>query len=926
VAQPPAAQRVAQAFGPPNVDQAVAPEAAVLQMLILDVNSKIAKEVLSKTRTFETDQAKDDVQSRQLAEEGSADDVKEPAPTSRSFTMDATLGKLFVADLKKQDESFRVVSRPQVRSLIGVAAALDVQGLNVFNPEAAGVGSLNIHVTPKKIDDELVVRTWLSLTRRGKPLPLPTPVSASDGGTGQKFEAESTLKCPLGSTAVMVFGNDQNERSIVVLTDAVSVQEIEQPKQPAVAKWPRPIPRKAGDRPVASADANLSASEPAKRIRLVTLRSIADADVSVGDTVDVFVVVGEGGEAKQQAVEKICESVKVHGSTKSGLGDTNAVTLLVEKEAVEWLLAAELSGSLRLIPHQSLQQASGKNLPRPVNGVPRLRGRPIATQSSQRSALPATSDSLRLAGVGYLPVPSLAAVNGVQASSPRAPETQATPKSEVQQVLDEVREMRKLIQGLRDDMSLLRESVKKPEQRTAQTDVWIHQGDSQVFGRGKRISAVSGHDPAVVEVLALAPDRLWLTGKKTGRTKLKCLFEGETVPESFSVEVGASSNRSFQKSFEQRPSVLVPHAADHLPGEGVSRRQQVGPPEPIAIHRGLRTDIRIQEHHLELIKRDKAISRIAIGSPSIADITQYSAKECGITGLKPGSTTILIWLDSEPEPERIIVDVVPARQAGDTSFSSTGSLAVDAARRQIEEALKKETSIDIDDGTLLDAIRQLHETAGVNIAVDTRALEEEGVSTDARVSIHVAGVSLRSVLKLLLTEHNLAVLIEDEVLKVTSKQRAEGRQTVVMYRVAEFVDQSPDGQAGFDELITLITTVVEPDSWQEVGGNGSVAANLPTGALVIRQTQDVHEQIQQLLSALRNWTKTASGKAELPSPIAVGVDELDSGRFSGFAPIENAQPSLGVPTPSDSPISTGNDSLSEPARHPGNTGAPIEAR
>ena len=204
--------------------------------------------------------------------------------------MDATLGKLFIADLRKQDELFKVISRPQVRSLIGVAAALDVRGLSVTG-QKAGTGSLRIHVTPKKIDDELVVRTWLSLSQPAKPSP-------DSDDSGPKFEAEATVKCPLGSSAVMVLGNDQSERSFVVLTDVVSIQQIEVPKQPAVAKSPRPVPRKAGDRPVASADAKLPAARPAKQMRLVTLRSIADADVSAGDTVDVLVVVGEGGNAK----------------------------------------------------------------------------------------------------------------------------------------------------------------------------------------------------------------------------------------------------------------------------------------------------------------------------------------------------------------------------------------------------------------------------------------------------------------------------------------------------------------------------------------------------------------------------------------------------------------------------------------------------
>ena len=821
---------------PPEIK--VSQESAILQMLVLDVDSKIANDVLSKTRTSEDDQNQSDVPLPQATNRERAGNAKEPMSTSRSFTMDATLGKLFVADLRKQDESFKVISRPKVRSLIGVAAALDIQGIDAPGQKVAGVGSLKIHVTPKRIDEELAIRTWLSLSQRVKSSP------DSDGGSGPKFELESTVKCPLGGTAVMVLGNSKSERAVILLTDVVSVQSIQPSvaaKKPAVApavserpsQSKQPLPYAIHQMPEVQAKLEVMHQRSQS---LMLLSPIARVAISHPKIVDV----------RQETPQMI----SLHG-LKPGI---STVTLWADDSRHPVIYRVEV-----------------------------LPGSPV-----------------------------------IQASGAQAATSQAAPRSEVQQVLDEVREMRKLIQGLRDDMSVLRESVKQPEQKTSQGNIWIQQGNRQVFARGRKIIQVSGHDPAVVEVRVLAPDRLYLTGKKPGRTTLKCLFVGDAVPESFAVEVFGVERRS-----ATRPATLVPHAADQLPAR---RFFQTNPAnEPVAIQRGPQTDIRLRQNDVYPVKRDKSVARIVLGSSSIVRVAQHSSKEFVIIGVEPGHTSLLVWSDGEADPELFQIMVLPAEPvvSDDNALSLTDSPQGDSARRLIEEALKKKTSIDIEDGTLLDAIRQLQETAGVNIAVDTRALEEEGVSTDARVSIHVAGVSLRSVLKLLLTEHNLAIQIEDEVLKVTSKQRAGGRQTVVAYRVGEFVDQSSDDQAGFDELITLITTVVEPDSWQEVGGNGSVAANLPTGALVVRQTQDVHEQIQQLLSALRNWTKMASGAADLPNPIAVEVDGLDRGRFSGFAPIEKTEPSLGVQTPSGGPISTGDDALSESARPPGDTGAPV---
>jgi type II secretory pathway component GspD/PulD (secretin) len=54
-----------------------------------------------------------------------------------------------------------------------------------------------------------------------------------------------------------------------------------------------------------------------------------------------------------------------------------------------------------------------------------------------------------------------------------------------------------------------------------------------------------------------------------------------------------------------------------------------------------------------------------------------------------------------------------------------------------------------------------------------------------------------------------------------------------------------------DMLIKLITSTIDPHSWDAVGGKGTIQY-FPLGlALVINQTQDIQEQVQDLLQALR---------------------------------------------------------------------------
>jgi len=58
-------------------------------------------------------------------------------------------------------------------------------------------------------------------------------------------------------------------------------------------------------------------------------------------------------------------------------------------------------------------------------------------------------------------------------------------------------------------------------------------------------------------------------------------------------------------------------------------------------------------------------------------------------------------------------------------------------------------------------------------------------------------------------------------------------------------------QPDFDSLIELITSTIQPTSWTEVGGVGAIQEYENNLTLVISQTQQVHEEIADLLEQLR---------------------------------------------------------------------------
>ena len=59
----------------------------------------------------------------------------------------------------------------------------------------------------------------------------------------------------------------------------------------------------------------------------------------------------------------------------------------------------------------------------------------------------------------------------------------------------------------------------------------------------------------------------------------------------------------------------------------------------------------------------------------------------------------------------------------------------------------------------------------IPIWIDKKALDDVGIGTDTPVTINLAGITLRSGLKIMLKELELTYVISDEVLKITTPKR-----------------------------------------------------------------------------------------------------------------------------------------------------------
>ncbi|MFP6765329.1 MAG: hypothetical protein VB858_17000 [Planctomycetaceae bacterium] len=174
----------------------------------------------------------------------------------------------------------------------------------------------------------------------------------------------------------------------------------------------------------------------------------------------------------------------------------------------------------------------------------------------------------------------------------------------------------------------------------------------------------------------------------------------------------------------------------------------------------------------------------------------------------------------------------------------------DEAERHLLAALKTQVRLNFVETPLIDALNFLEEQTELSIHIDRRTLEDEGLSVEEPVNFVHTGISAGTALKLTLDELDLTSVIEDDVLKVTSRNIAAEKQIVRVYPVGDLV--IPAEQETWDELTESFRMAIPNARWQNPEGTGGTISTIKAvNSVVIRQTRGAHDQIVRLLESLR---------------------------------------------------------------------------
>jgi RNA polymerase sigma factor (sigma-70 family) len=180
--------------------------------------------------------------------------------------------------------------------------------------------------------------------------------------------------------------------------------------------------------------------------------------------------------------------------------------------------------------------------------------------------------------------------------------------------------------------------------------------------------------------------------------------------------------------------------------------------------------------------------------------------------------------------------------------------------RDVEKKLQAATNVNFENVPLGDVLVELRDTAGLNIVVDRTALTESGITLNQPITLRLDGVTRKTILKYVLRDAGgLVFRVEDGVVVITTNVTDQVKKARRVYPVADLIGKAE----GAEDLIRVIrNTVGIPRDWafrkgdedNGIHGNpegGTIEYFAEGKSLVVSQTSDIQEQIEELLNELR---------------------------------------------------------------------------
>ena len=197
-------------------------------------------------------------------------------------------------------------------------------------------------------------------------------------------------------------------------------------------------------------------------------------------------------------------------------------------------------------------------------------------------------------------------------------------------------------------------------------------------------------------------------------------------------------------------------------------------------------------------------------------------------------------------------------QQGPAEFLPRRSLK----EEKIVAALSRQTEVAFRDNDLTSALEHLKEMHEIEIWIDASRLDIGNLN----VTLEISDVPLRSCLNLMLEPLDLAYLIEDDTLKITSQEIAAAKLITRTYPAGDLFSSL--------EEATELTVVLEAGLGlqQKADIPNPLIISMKSRAIVLRQSHQMHDQLLQLLRTLRESNTNERIAKMLPFPFEITLN------------------------------------------------------
>jgi hypothetical protein len=180
-------------------------------------------------------------------------------------------------------------------------------------------------------------------------------------------------------------------------------------------------------------------------------------------------------------------------------------------------------------------------------------------------------------------------------------------------------------------------------------------------------------------------------------------------------------------------------------------------------------------------------------------------------------------------------------------------------KEDIKRALDGITQMEFVDTPIQDVIDYLkdyHKTIhpGFEMVLDTKGLNELGITQETPVTKNLKGISLRAALRLMLRDLGLTYVVRHEVLVITSSEEACYTK---VYDVADLVS-TKDGEknTALDSLMGMVAKICPANVSQGAGKSGwpgwiGALKSTEVAAIVVHQPEEYQDEVADLLAQLR---------------------------------------------------------------------------